>query len=408
MACPGSKWTHEESSIRILEHILVNTRELQEEAAKHGFEPDDWTFVKELIDPPKMMNQSIVWPCKGRGEEKSFLYQIVANKFSGIDVDKWDYLSRDALKLGVKQTFDHNRLLKMARVLLVSGRRHICYRDKESEVIYDMFHTRLKLHRLAYQHTVGNCISQMICEAMLHVDRVLLSNLAKPAEERDPYFEALFGSTSFSRAIEPQHVAQYVQLTDSIYERILYSSHPDLEPGRKILEAVQRRQHWKCVGSTSLPSRDENKQLLKELSANSERVRSDVVKHSDSADLGADDIFLNLVRYNYGMGTANPVDKVFFWRKDNPNKAFSAKKAQVSSMLPDVFFEQRIVVYCKKRDPLILAAATTSFIKWCASLSLTPPLGGPEFELQLTPARIRSPTRNRSTAKIPIDRKSVV
>jgi len=34
--------------------------------------------------------------------------------------------------------------------------------------------------------------------------RILEANLAKPAEERDPYFEALFGSTSFSRAIEPQ------------------------------------------------------------------------------------------------------------------------------------------------------------------------------------------------------------
>ena len=34
------------------------------------------------------------WPYKGRPEDKSFLYEIVANKRNGIDVDKWDYFAR--------------------------------------------------------------------------------------------------------------------------------------------------------------------------------------------------------------------------------------------------------------------------------------------------------------------------
>lgn len=34
------------------------------------------------------------WPYKGRPEKKSFLYEIVANKRNGIDVDKWDYFAR--------------------------------------------------------------------------------------------------------------------------------------------------------------------------------------------------------------------------------------------------------------------------------------------------------------------------
>jgi hypothetical protein len=36
------------------------------------------------------------WPYKGRPKEKSFLYEIVANKRNGIDVDKWDYFARYA------------------------------------------------------------------------------------------------------------------------------------------------------------------------------------------------------------------------------------------------------------------------------------------------------------------------
>ena len=41
------------------------------------------------------------WPYQGRGEEKAFLYEIVANKVSGMDVDKWDYLLRDNYLLNI-------------------------------------------------------------------------------------------------------------------------------------------------------------------------------------------------------------------------------------------------------------------------------------------------------------------
>ena len=41
------------------------------------------------------------WLYQGRGEDKAFLYEVVANKSNGIDVDKWDYLMRDNYLLNI-------------------------------------------------------------------------------------------------------------------------------------------------------------------------------------------------------------------------------------------------------------------------------------------------------------------
>ena len=70
------------------------------------------------------------WPYCGRPVEKSFLYEIVANKKNGIDVDKWDYFARDCHHLGIRSNFDHLRFMAFARVIQIKERREICCRDK--------------------------------------------------------------------------------------------------------------------------------------------------------------------------------------------------------------------------------------------------------------------------------------
>ena len=66
----------------------------------------------------------------GRKQSKSFLYEVVANKRNGIDVDKWDYFARDCHCLGIPNNFDMKRFMKFARVINVKNKRQICTRDK--------------------------------------------------------------------------------------------------------------------------------------------------------------------------------------------------------------------------------------------------------------------------------------
>ncbi len=47
------------------------------------------------------------WPYRGRPVEKSFLYEIVANKTNGVDVDKWDYFLRDDYAMRIGHVFDY-------------------------------------------------------------------------------------------------------------------------------------------------------------------------------------------------------------------------------------------------------------------------------------------------------------
>lgn len=124
---------HEKASVMMFDHLL-KVNNLDRELRKYGLDEKDVVFIKEQIAGP---NQSEInsrqpsnWPYVGRSEEKSFLYEIVANKRNGIDVDKWDYFARDCHCLGVPNNFDLKRFMKFARVIYVNGRRQICTRDK--------------------------------------------------------------------------------------------------------------------------------------------------------------------------------------------------------------------------------------------------------------------------------------
>jgi HD superfamily phosphohydrolase len=88
----------------------------------------------------------------------------VANENTGIDVDKMDYFARDCHHLGLHSSFDHMRYIRFIRVLKVEGKMRLCPRDKEAYVLYDMYNTRISLHRQAYKHKTICAIERMWVE----------------------------------------------------------------------------------------------------------------------------------------------------------------------------------------------------------------------------------------------------
>ncbi|KAA0706714.1 Deoxynucleoside triphosphate triphosphohydrolase SAMHD1 [Triplophysa tibetana] len=431
---PGEKWKHEMASVQMFDH-LVRVNGLQEVMVQHGMTlPDDLIFIKEQIAGP--LDTSILdttWPYKGRSKEKSFLYEIVANKRNGIDVDKWDYFARDCYHLGIQNNFDYQRFLKFARVCEVRGKKHICTRDKElwrhmkrcqskpamsdesaggrhrvltiaavaksafsgqvddglmKEVgnLYDMFHTRNCLHRRAYQHKVGNIIENMITEAFV---------------KADPYIQ-IQGSSgkmfTISSAIDDMEA--YTKLTDHIFEQILYSSTPELSDARAILQNILCRRLYKCVGQTT-PETHVDVSQEKLLDWAKEVAGSK--PSSIDENLRAEDFVVSVIHMDYGMKEKNPINNVHFYCKNDPTKAIKIRKKQVSKLLPERFAEQLIRVYCKKTDDKSLKVARKCFVQWCMDKNFTKPQDGDVNAPELTPLKKEWHTHERDDEDSEID-----
>nr|XP_024655906.1 deoxynucleoside triphosphate triphosphohydrolase SAMHD1-like [Maylandia zebra] len=205
------------------------------------------------------------WEYKGRKKEKSFLYEIVANKETGIDVDKFDYFARDCHHLGIRNNFDHQRFIMFARVCDVEEEdgskkktkiKHICSRDKEVANLYDIFQQRHSIHRRACKHKIALAVEIMIKDALV------LAN-----EVQEMHIET--SNATFSLSEAKDNMEAYMKLTDHVIEKILNSTSDKLEEARKILKRVMDRDLYYCVGQATkkdqLDISEEKKKSLKEL-----------------------------------------------------------------------------------------------------------------------------------------------
>ncbi|CAG0886307.1 unnamed protein product [Darwinula stevensoni] len=159
----GISWQHEDMSTKLLQYI-IDKYSLKGEFLQFGLSEVHISFIKCLINGNKMTDKGIhpFW------NQKGFLWDIVANKRNGIDVDKCDYFLRDSYHLGIKNTFNHERMMKFARALFIPGQGwQICFREKEANNLQDMFYQRAQLHRRAYQHKVNCILECMFIDAML-------------------------------------------------------------------------------------------------------------------------------------------------------------------------------------------------------------------------------------------------
>jgi HD superfamily phosphohydrolase len=95
-----------------------------------------------------------------------FLFEIVANKKSGLDTDKMDYLQRDAYHIG-KSVISIDSIVKNVKI---DEDYHVRYCVKTKANILALFNTRMNMYKTVYFHkTVAKIDKMMIC-ALMQID----------------------------------------------------------------------------------------------------------------------------------------------------------------------------------------------------------------------------------------------
>ena len=103
---------------------------------------DNITFVCDCIDPPE--HKKDIW-----------YYQIVSNKVNTIDVDKIDYILRDAYHVGISISIsnDYKRLLDVYVAESTEKKTsYLAFSTKVQFDIYNLFSSRYRLNKMVYTH----------------------------------------------------------------------------------------------------------------------------------------------------------------------------------------------------------------------------------------------------------------
>ncbi|CAF1223040.1 unnamed protein product [Rotaria sp. Silwood1] len=367
---PQIHWKHEHASVQMFNYIIEKNN-LMPFFEQVGLNQIDIIFVNELIFSELNGQESDqVWPYKGRDISKSFLYEIVSNKLTGIDVDKFDYFARDSYYLGTKISFEHMRFIKFYRVIKVNnGRRHLCLRDKEVKACYEIYRIRDDLHRRAYQHPVVKGIELMLREALIAANDYLL-------------FSDAAGRCSIHLAQTIDDMYTFSQVDDHIITLIKHSHHPNMTKAKEIIRKIERREIYRYIGNTHVKSTIDFKQK------SSKNTCQDIIKYcqcdGNILNITPNDLVIQTVELTCGDRGEDPIQNMWFYTKMYPNTATKILKEQVSTLLPQTFLEYDIRLYCKIRDQTICSIVRCGFKEYCIAKGYTMPKGSDQWILQLT------------------------
>lgn len=224
------QWHHETASSQMLDHLLASNGI---DIAEYGLTREGIDFAHKLIAG---LRPGHAWPTNiGRPESKRFLFDIVANKRNGIDVDKMDYFMRDSMSCYGKLPDIHvDRILTCARVITTDNQTQICFEEKVALSLGELFNLRVRLHKFVYQHRVVKVLDQMILDTLM------------AAEEHFRIYKPDGTSCKLSETVED--MTAYVRTGDWIINAIEATTGPELAKARGIIARIRTRQLYRMVG----------------------------------------------------------------------------------------------------------------------------------------------------------------
>lgn len=356
------KWSHEQASVMLLRKMWL---ENETELAELGFTDSDLRYVELLING---LAPGKAWPDNvGRPKWARFTTEIIANKRSGLDVDKIDYIQRDSVAcLGTPTFVSMSRLFQGARVVVGDNdETSIGYPDKLDGVIEEIFLARSHLHRIVYQHRVTKVIDLMTLDALRAAGDVI-----EVSDGKDGVMPLR------SCVLHPDF---YVHASDWIVLAILHGSNrtmteslgsgalaehrrEKLAEARRILQRIQSRHLYTTIGSYRHSEQTLiNAGRLNSVEGSSQEVKREVMIHELLSDIEVTSLDLSV--------------KLREWsRQHNGMAAIEILQAEITQTAGDMdkkhnpvsatyFFNPRQSTHCRVEPHFSCNVTTTLFVK---------------------------------------------
>ena len=212
-------------------------KQIMSEVKPHNLGDDDVKLINMLINPPSVMIDKDDKGQKIYKHTKPYLFQIINNKINSIDVDKLDYLQRDAKHIGLDYAFDPERILNKSFVDLDS--RSIVYDKSTKNNIFDLFYTRYRMHKDIYNHNTVK-----MCEFMLK--DAIKSLICDYDDIFKIYQSCLLNKKNDSELFISD---QFLKLDDSLYTTILNWNTSTINTilPVSLIHRIESRKLYKCI-----------------------------------------------------------------------------------------------------------------------------------------------------------------
>ena len=93
--------------------------------------------------------------------------------------------------------------------------------------------------------------------------------------------------------------------------------------------------------------------------------RESIMKKNDD-NFKETDFAVFTLEFDFGMKKDNSIDKYRFYTKKNPDKSYQVYKENISILLPTMFYEQKLVIFCLTEDEIIISAIEKAISSVCA------------------------------------------
>jgi hypothetical protein len=300
-----------------------------------------------------------------------WLYEIVANGRNGLDVDKFDYLQRDAACTGCRIAADFDRLPAFSKVIS----DETCYKWSEYQNVHEVFRARASLHQRVYNHRKAKAVEFMVVDALAAAEPVLrlgeratagaasFLTLDDTLLKQVEHWQAMRPAwTEASTASECAAIRDAQAILARLRARDLYRFCDEfvVPAGEAARFSLPSTADVACTGTTGGAAGAPGAPLPAATATPAGGGGSPPAAYS----VNPDDLIICEIPIDLTAGAANPMDRVSFFHHAHSTSKFRMRKDEVSAMLPDVCQERKVRAYCRNSDPAAVAAATAAFQAW--------------------------------------------